>query len=590
MLARRNDGAEKCALRYRARIEQQLIGGFITRKRTRNVLGTLLRDISRWITVLRLAHGNRHIHPQAASNGSSRRTKVIRPIDFNLKRCAGALLVIAGVSSALVSGQNQKTYYIDAVDGNDSAAGDSPAAAWKSLEVVNKTTFAPGDRILFHTRETWQGVLHPLGSGTASAPIVVDAYGEGDKPRIEGGGARAAVTLVDQQFWEVSHLAVSNRGKSPGQRVGVLIEATSPGVTLHHIYLSTLEVSDINGELGTSKEAKDTGGIGFYIHGTVNQPHFDDIRIQDCLIEHVDSTGIWNNGDKIVNPRSPDWSTAHNTGVLVARNKLEDIGKNAIYIRSSLAPRIEYSWVHNADARVSGNAIVVFGDQDAVIAHNEVSGTKLFRWDGAAYDGDFNSIGTVIEYNFSHDNEGGMINLCNDLQQGGFNDGAIVRYNVSQNDGERVFQFSGAARDSIFYNNTIYVGKHHAPAIVNFGKFDPRFGRASHIVFLNNIFENLGDGDYRLENAAGYAFDSNCFYGKHPSSEPADPHKVIADPGFDVTKIPISSAQDLAAYRIEVDSKCAVAARSVQDNLTVDIIGTPLPAVRGPGAVQSVKH
>jgi hypothetical protein len=269
---------------------------------------------------------------------------------------------------------------------------------------------------------------------------------------------------------------------------------------------------------------------------------------------------------------------------------LEDVGKNAIYIRSSLAPHIEYNWVHNAVARISGNAIVVFGDQDAVIAHNEVSGTKLFKWDGAAYDGDFNSIGTIIEYNFSHDNEGGMINLCNDLRQGGFNQGTIVRFNVSQNDGERVFQFSGAASDSIFYNNTVYVGKHHTSAIVNFGKFDPRFGRASHTLFVNNIFDNLGDGDYKLENANGYIFDSNCFYGRHPASEPSDPHKVVADPGFDVSKIPISAAEDLAAYRVGVNSKCAGPALLVRDNLREDILGNPLASTRELGAVQSSQY
>jgi hypothetical protein len=36
-----------------------------------------------------------------------------------------------------------------------------------------------------------------------------------------------------------------------------------------------------------------------------------------------------------------------------------------------------------------------------------------------------------------------MVNFYNEVSSGGFNDGAIVRYNVSQNDSERVFQFSG---------------------------------------------------------------------------------------------------------------------------------------------------
>jgi hypothetical protein len=43
-------------------------------------------------------------------------------------------------------------YYVDAAGGDDSAAGTAPAAAWRTLDEVNATTFRPGDRILLFGR------------------------------------------------------------------------------------------------------------------------------------------------------------------------------------------------------------------------------------------------------------------------------------------------------------------------------------------------------------------------------------------------------------------------------------------------------
>ncbi|NIM49681.1 MAG: hypothetical protein GTO22_10625, partial [Gemmatimonadales bacterium] len=79
--------------------------------------------------------------------------------------------------------------------------------AWRSLEKVNDTTFQPGDRILFRAGCQWRGQLWPKGSGRAGSPIAIDAYGEGEKPVINGaGGAFEAVHLRNQQHWQISGL------------------------------------------------------------------------------------------------------------------------------------------------------------------------------------------------------------------------------------------------------------------------------------------------------------------------------------------------------------------------------------------------
>ena len=42
---------------------------------------------------------------------------------------------------------------------------------------------------------------------------------------------------------------------------------------------------------------------------------------------------------------------------------------------------------------------------------NEVSDHKA-PWDGQGFDSDFNCTNTLIQYNYSHDNEGGFILIC----------------------------------------------------------------------------------------------------------------------------------------------------------------------------------
>ena len=81
------------------------------------------------------------------------------------------------------------TYYLDASIGKTDGDGLTPDNAFDSLEDVNAKTFQPGDQILIKAGTQYTGTLWPKGSGREGYPIVIDMYGEGDKPLIDGGGA-----------------------------------------------------------------------------------------------------------------------------------------------------------------------------------------------------------------------------------------------------------------------------------------------------------------------------------------------------------------------------------------------------------------
>ena len=108
-----------------------------------------------------------------------------------------AFLALLTATAAQAGGP--RTIYIDGAAGKDANTGLSETQPWKSLDKVNATTFAPGDRILFKAGATYNGQLHPLGSGNAQSPIVIDRFGEGDKPLIAAEGKFHEALLLKNQ-------------------------------------------------------------------------------------------------------------------------------------------------------------------------------------------------------------------------------------------------------------------------------------------------------------------------------------------------------------------------------------------------------
>jgi hypothetical protein len=79
-------------------------------------------------------------------------------------------------------------YYVDGTAGNDSNAGTSTGAAWKTIDKVNASmgSITAGKMVCFKRGNTYHGKLAISSSGTASAPIIFDAYGTGTAPVISG--------------------------------------------------------------------------------------------------------------------------------------------------------------------------------------------------------------------------------------------------------------------------------------------------------------------------------------------------------------------------------------------------------------------
>ena len=98
-----------------------------------------------------------------------------------LKFAAFGLLLIL-----LCPASSARSYYVDSREGNDSNNGATPASAWQTIAKVNGTHFAPGDTILLRRGSIWREQLTLSSPGSDSAPITIDAYGDGPLPIIDG--------------------------------------------------------------------------------------------------------------------------------------------------------------------------------------------------------------------------------------------------------------------------------------------------------------------------------------------------------------------------------------------------------------------
>jgi hypothetical protein len=116
-----------------------------------------------------------------------------------LGRLSLVIAVLAGLvspaylrTSAAASGST--TYYVDCAAGSDKNKGTSKTAAWRSVKRANEATLRPGDELRLKRGCSWTGPLRAAWTGTASAPILISAYGEGELPRIQNATSNVLIT------------------------------------------------------------------------------------------------------------------------------------------------------------------------------------------------------------------------------------------------------------------------------------------------------------------------------------------------------------------------------------------------------------
>ncbi len=497
------------------------------------------------------------------------------------------------------------TYYVHGQQGDDSRDGTTPETAWRTLDRVNQQVFAPGDKLLFRAGTVFRGQLRPAGSGSeggeAPQPILIDRYGDGPNPRLDGRGVMpATLYLYNVEYWEVNNLEITNFGSErEAGRCGVYVHIRDFG-TAHHIYLRNLSVHDVNGSL-VKKE-----GAGFGIRwrneGTRVRSRFDGLLIEGCTVRRCERNGIL--GASAFWQRNKWYPSLH---VVIRNNLIEEVPGDGIVPLGCDGALVEYNIMRDSPrllpATEAAAGIWPWACDNTVIQFNEVSDHKA-PTDAQGFDSDWNCRNTLIQYNYSHDNEGGFLLVCNN---GGVgmpysigNVGTVVRYNVSINDGIRAvgknagvspaFHISGPVEDTRIYNNTIYVARKPADNVdrmlLRTGHWGGPWPRDTR--FTNNIFyvEETAGWDYG--DAVDTVFECNLYWGEQ-ENQPNDALAIREDPLFENPGLTASGVRALLGLRLREGSPAIGTGVFLEHNGGSDFLGTPLPRNRPPslGALEA---
>lgn len=316
--------------------------------------------------------------------------------------------------------------------------------------------------------------------------------------------------------------------------------------------------------------------------------------IENCHVVRTDRNGIC--GRTPFTDRSSNWFPS--LYVVIRGNLIEDCGWDCIKPWGCEGCLVEFNVVHGGRQRCDDYAAGIWpwSCDNTIIQFNEVSHIKGTK-DGQGFDSDYNCRNTTFQYNYSHDNDGGFMLICgpsiSSWSVGTI--GTVIRYNISQNDRNRIFHISGdSVRNTYIYNNVIFVGPDLDIPIVLYTEWG---GWPDNTHFYNNIFYVEGtarycygdgrnkDGTYKHKPGFGHStnnvFANNVFYGNH-INPPKDPNAITADPMLVAPGRGRIRLDSLGGYKLKDGSPCIGAGLPVKDNGGRDFRGNQLPDVNAP--------
>lgn len=508
-------------------------------------------------------------------------------VSATLAGCLGDHGATAGLAGDPVSSDANAIH----VDCAAAVAGDGSALhPLNSLAGANAVELAPAAQLLFRRGSVCTGMLKPKGSGTQGAPVVIGAYGDGALPVIEANGlTTAALQIEDMSQVIVQDLELTNRGNSGSPHRGLYLTAKSArvgDVTARRLY-----IHDVAGSVTFSDTDKSGGGIILKVLGPL-PAKFDNVLIEDNRIEDVARSGIFIFGiqgaSSTPRPRASEpWPEA-SIGIVVRNNALTRLAGDGIVVDATLGALIEGNVLSagnlagrnffDPNVRNCSAGIWAFNANNTLIQNNEVFDMHYGQsatdgCDGTAFDIDYDQDGTIVQFNYSHDNAGGFIMLCSDDQPRT----ADIRYNLSIDDRHTFSAVPCKAPGAIggfdgirFYNNTIVADAPNSsmeivplPVLYNAGTFE----------FRNNILYAT-----QLRNtplACGARCASNLFFSMAPSG--ASP--VVADPLFEDAALRGQGRLQVGqGFRLRAGSPAIGMGVAISGTPPTDYFGNPVPS------------
>jgi len=351
----------------------------------------------------------------------------------------------------------QMTYYVSP-QGNDAAAGTSPAKAWRSLNRANSATLPPGARLLLQGGKRFSGqlTLDEHDAGSATRPVLVSSYGAGRA--IIATNSPTGIAIHDTAGVDISNISLTGTAKHAASGAGINIYNDLGGNRkLDHVYVSNIDASGFangisvgggNGASGfrnvsiSNSVLHNNLDAGLQTYGPAFSGRTPIYANENVDVSHVEA--FHNRGDRA----NHSYSTG--SGIILASVNGGNVSWSAAYDNGGVGGAVqgpEGIWAYNS-TRV-------------VIEHN-ISYDNHTRniYDGSGFGLDQNTSYSYLQYNLSYGNDGAGYMLYSALLNG-LQAHNVVRFNISSGDeldgnpqlgGINV---SGLVSDIDVYQNTV---------------------------------------------------------------------------------------------------------------------------------------
>lgn len=356
----------------------------------------------------------------------------LHPNDYLARWYAQGLTALFG--NGTVIEKQPRTFYVNTI--GDNSDGLSKEKGWTSLDKINDMTFIPGDTILFEGGATFTGgiELQSNDGNKPDKPIVFTTYGPGKAMIQTTNSKQIGCKVTNGQGIEFHNMIVKGMGGSVQKDAdGMFFFSDKLTGHLHHIIVNNVEIQNFG-----------YCGIRFYSEWNKDvQSGYKDVLINNCKVHDCKENGIVSFAYDTQNTNFYHHSrfTIRNTEVYNISGYDAPSHKGSGIVLSQIdSSTIEYSRAYNNGTENTAcggpGGIWVYAADNIIIQFCESyknSSGKGKGCDGLGFDLDGGVTNSIIQYCYSHDNDGAgyLFGNFGGARPWGKN---LLRYSISVND------------------------------------------------------------------------------------------------------------------------------------------------------------
>jgi hypothetical protein len=389
-----------------------------------------------------------------------------------------------GPGNGSASQQSGPTTYYIRPGGNDTAAGTSPATAWRTLARASQAQLLPGDRLMLCGGHSYSGTLKldTYDGGSATKPVQISSYGTGRATIVS---RTSGIVVYDTGGIAISRLAIAGNHAMNAADVGIQLFSDRKRGRVGHVRISKVDISGF--------------GWGIAIGADYDGAGFRNVSITHSALHGNLDAGLLSYGPDF-NPKAPGY--AHENFYISHVRAFGNLGDPANLTRNtgsgielgsvSHATVTHSAAYHNGGrggATTEGPIGMWAYESTRVLFSHDVShdNTSASVHDGGGFGLDLETSDSVMEYNLSYHNHGAGFLLYSALNVPTPQTGNTVRFNISYNDAIGAHHIYGAmtaggrVNYGRFYQNTIVLTKGNTQPVVKLT------GVLHHVQMYNNI-------------------------------------------------------------------------------------------------------